>query len=1557
MSIRTRRSKIPKSILDEMKNFAEEEEKFKAHLKKVIITKIDNPILVFMSRYKPERLFLKFKGPKDEVRRSYLIINELQKLLKDEKIEDKERHINYILDIIKYKNVRPHLIKLISNRKKLVNLMKKNKFEPPKMDLMMQKKGKFMNKSVLRKCYMTKNAFGQLKKDKKDELLKPLFFRDQYVILESKNTVLEKVANIKKLNKQKLGIKKILNWPSKKELKNYTCRLRFENLHDLKQTAIYFPSPKDCKVLKYHVVTERILSNDPNLGKKIKVLPSIWKVKQFEFFYNNILKKFFKSPEIYNKISTSTKKIEEVTKNFVEEKFPNLEESLLEKDDKVIDFQNNVHVTVLKLRDVVDVEDGLGDKLMASVIVRDYENLEPRKKILRFKSEFEVVKQKRVFRDVVLDQVQFVEVKKNVPRKFLERVFFKHKLLFMVKKIVFENLKREEEFGKIEGDLRVFENMNLEIQIIPFEGAVPLCSPTVKNEENLEFLCFQTESSLILSFKKIDDLKILVVDKNTEKVIVELLPDLRNRLGIIILEQFINIPFLGKINESVIKGNMFVSVVIFPKNLEMAHLSLSKTEIEWNFENFGDLLENTRDYLDFKMDFFPENYLEDQNLAGFNNNFHFYNQKHIGFTNFPAFFNENKYIFSKLQNENFENFNLLEELKKIKKLEEKDINFIFETTLTNYNREEKKHKNKIFDILTKITNLLDTKNRAILHSINFSTFSSDFTKLIFNQIKSKFQNQLMFEIDQKIISFVEKHSYLTNHQKFRFFKLTFEIILLFNNNFIKNANLKISFSKNYFIIILKTMLGNYDLSDEYLRKIVINCVFRINWMQSYSEFSSLVGICNKILVFKHFFKSLFFDFYDGFFGKRLDFDDILSRFLSNSFCEVLSVEDFNVYIDFKVFFENVLSFENFKTGVIEKFAEIEMTIFGLFDVLLLLQIFKDNYLKVKTLEGNNILKFVQEIIRTDCLNIKLLLPKMMKLFITLYNEDFYLEEIKYLISLQKTQIFEKGEKTQKLKTKISSLNLTSETLQKLITKKITKNQNFIFKTKNIYQNTENSKPQIPLQKSIYDTNILDFQTQKNTENILHRDIFFEVLDTYTESTYENPKEFEKTQNSQKSQNLNILLIHLNNLDYSMIDSINIKRKKEDFISQVEIDREEFNELVKIFEIEISFNAISEIWDLFGFLYGSESEVSLFFVIVGFLVFSGKEFFEGFEDCVFFLREVTRVFFGEGEKVLAEAVSCFFRVLKEFYPTISLDEAVCNSFDNIEGENFFYIKEAKIYFYDFEVDVVYLCKKHFSSFLFKTGKYGIHFSTSFCKDLIVVFKDLEKTKNFIKKDQKFTLLLSTSQLQKEKTYSIEFKISFPNNEPHIFSKNLSPLYFPNQISQKSLISPNIIKYFLYISPLNYHMKNDYPETPFIFRKYPLIFNLEYKKKVFLQTKITFDFDKEIEMVNSLTSWSYSKEDKIQDLLLELEEKKLNLAIPFSFFFMKLVYLVKYILNLVVTKLGEDSILKFVKLNTDDYDLVTGSKKRIDFESFLYDLKEFEDFMKQNKSFTLVIQYKF
>ena len=1560
MSIRarTKKSRIPKSIIDEMQNYAEKEAKFSLHLKNFIITKLDNPLLIFMSKYKAERLFLKFKGPKDEVRRSYLIINELQKLFTDEKLEDKERHIGYILDMIKYKNVRPHLIKLISNRKKLVNLMKKNKFIPPKVDLLMQKKGKLMNKTVLRKCYMTRNAFGQLKKNKKDELLKPLFFRDQYVILETKNRVLEQIANIKKLNKKKLGIKKILKWPDKKELVNYQCRLRFENIMDFKQTAIYFPEAKDCEVIKYHVVTERILSSDPNLGKKIKVLPSIWKVAQYEYFYNNFIKKFFKTTDIYQKITKYNDDIGEVVKNFVDEKYPNLEESLLEEDKNVFEFNNNVHATLLKKRDVIDVEDGLGDKLMASVIVRDYDNLKtPHKQINKFKSDFEVVKQRTLYKKPMLKLIAFEEKKKYLPKKFIERVFFKHKMLFTIKKIMLENIEQDENLGKNEVDIGILKKMNLEVQIIPVEGGEIKTSPTIKGEENLEYITYQTEISLIISFKRIDELKIIIVDKNTGKVLVEFLPDLRNLLEIIILEQYFVIPFIGKINESVIKGNIFVSLVIFPKNLEMAHLSYSKTEIEWNFENFGDLLELTTNYSLFKNDFFPEDYLENQNYDAFNGNCHFYNQKHIGITNFNSFFNENKFIHSFLEIQN--DFDIIKHLQKIRELEDRDINYIFETTVTNYNRSEKRNMNLIYEIFLKIINLLDTKNRALLHSLNFQIFSSDFTKLTFNQIKGKFQNTLMFQLDQKIISFIEKHSYLTNHQKFRLFKITFEIVLLFNNNFIKGANLKIAFSNHYLIIILKILLINYNLSDEYIRKIIINIIFRNNWMNNYTQFSSLVLINNKLIIFKHFFKALYFDFYDTYFGKRIDFDDILSRLLSNSFCNILSAEDFNIYLDFKIFFETVLSFDNFKLEVITNFADLEITIFGLFDILLLLQIFKDNYLKVKNLKQNNVMKFVQEIIKTDCSNIKNILPNIMRLFETLYNENFFMEEIKYLISLQKTNIYEEGLKSEQLKNKILSLNLDQSKFQELINKKFLRNETFKFKAKAIYHIISNDD-EIPIENlkvSIFDKNILDFQTKKNHEEILLRDAFFEVLDVFEESTYENPKEFENKKKSKNRENKNTLLIHINNLDYKMINSINIKQNREDF-NQIEIDRDEFNSIIKFFSAEINFSKITEIWDLLTFLYNNETEVSLLFIITIFICFSQPDFSECYDNIIYLLKNITQIFFpGENEKILPEGATCVFNVLKKFYPTTSIEESVSNLFDNIEGNNYFHVKDAKIYFYDFEIDVNYLVKKHFSSFLFKTGKYGIHFSSSFCKDLVVVFKNLEKTKDFYKRDQKFSLLLSISQLEIEKTYSIEFKISFSNDETHIFSKLTTPLYFERKISKEKLIFPNVIKYFVFNSPLNYYLKNDFPETSFIFRKVPLIFNLEYKKKIFLQTKINFDFDKEIEMVNSLTSWSYSKEAKIQDILLELEEKKLNFQIPFSFFFMKLVYLVKYILNLIIQKLSEESILKFVKLNTDDYDLVTGSKKKVDFESFLYDLKEFEDLSKKNKSFTLVIQYKF
>ncbi len=90
--------------------------------------------------------------------------------------------------------------------------------------------------------------------------MKPQYLKDNQIKLELKEDVINRVNKIEEIKKKGIPEKKILKWPVDKKITDQKCRIRFLNNSRGRQRAIYFKEYDYGKIVKNHVIFQRLMS-------------------------------------------------------------------------------------------------------------------------------------------------------------------------------------------------------------------------------------------------------------------------------------------------------------------------------------------------------------------------------------------------------------------------------------------------------------------------------------------------------------------------------------------------------------------------------------------------------------------------------------------------------------------------------------------------------------------------------------------------------------------------------------------------------------------------------------------------------------------------------------------------------------------------------------------------------------------------------------------------------------------------------------------------------------------------------------------------------------------------------------------------------------------------------------------------------------------------------------------------------------------------------------------------------------------------------------------------
>ena len=242
---------------------------------------------------------------------------------------------------------------------------------------------------------------------------------------------------------------------------------------------------------------------------------------------------------------------------------------------------------------------------------------------------------------------------------------------------------------------------------------------------------------------------------------------------------------------------------------------------------------------------------------------------------------------------------------------------------------------------------------------------------------------------------------------------------------------------------------------------------------------------------------------------------------------------------------------------------------------------------------------------------------------------------------------------------------------------------------------------------------------------------------------------------------------------------------------------------------------------------------------------------------------------------------------------------------------------------------------------------------FCKDIQTVFSDLIHKGKLKPNFSKFTLFLEVSIQEVVKSFSIPFKISFVP-ETKIFCKLRDPLNFEKLISDKNMLDENALAYYYQNSPFTFLSSFTSLKLPVNFLDYQVIVKYRTKKEVFLTVKANFVDAEDERTCSNLTEWYRGNPDV--DKLVKFKNAELELGVHYTYLFLNMGRLHKYLATLVTENLDLEDVFKFIKLNVERHSYTTVKNKDISPDLHLFELADFDIAFTRNEPFVVNVNYK-
>lgn len=1538
-----------KSLLTDNDGIQLNEQNFARALDTYRVQKVKSPIDQFIKSFKLEKLKIKAKNKQEETLHTFLLLSEMEGLLKDE--SHSEDYIRNIVEIFRGNNLKSYIVKLNFKPRYIKKIENENSFKLPKTHIIIHKKAHITRKHLFRKGYMVPTAFGQIKKLDTKKLLKSEKFQDQFVYLEMKNQVLEKTK--KYLENKKKGVvgKKILKWVDNKKIKGMSVRVRYEAIKKGTQKAIYYKDPIAAQNLKDNSIIQRVIVADPQKNQKIKVFISIWKVKLAEYFYNHYLKNLISARNGPDIIQEENVRVRKVTKNYLQKNYPNLYDSGYNPVN-TLNFENNSHMKVkskINRKNRDEVNELNFATTIVPVVINDDEDLEDHKRKMDLKSPFENLDKKIEKNDILfvdfLDSFKinprekmFVE-EKPVKYKFIKNLTTNSILVLNFNKIVIDNIFSHKDCHLDEEEIN---SLIFKIETSVKKGNMWAESSTFAEESTTEFIAFDIDSSFKVDINNLKKIGIKLTNKLKDEVLIDLVINIQDLLETFYLENMFHHGFDFEYKGVQLQGLISFLLILIPRNLEISHFMLNRELIDTNFERFGELISNCETYVDYQRNFFSKEYFKMKEKKKCYEFFYFYNN-YLPRINERVRHQENM-ILNSLKKGNYEEFVLL--LKNIFK-KKYTVKSLLTQTNDDITNNIQKGNSEIYDLIIKVQNLLSPKSRLLLNNFVFEFKNKNFLNLSNNDLSFGFHALQITRITIEAENYLKKYNFLQSDEKYMVYDLIYKIYLNFDNNSFLGKNYHIFFSKHYIPMIVNFVLVNStELKNDDILKMIANQIINQNNMINYSETGALENLNKSIIFFKIIFKKVYPLVFSVYMNYMISLDNFLCKSFINSFADIFDSVMFNVFSDFKNLLYVIFISQEGNVGFLKKFAKIGISFYCLIDVLFVIEALvnqKHNF------ENLNPIYFLQEIknsLKRTEINLSTIFAGIFKMLDFLMDQNFLYSDYSFLMKIVNNRNEEKIQSFKNFSLNIKSLKLKKLQLKSIIQKELVKNDIFTLRLKSLYKNAS-QKAEMDTTKQSEDENI--DEGFDPFASLIEEDIFFEITEEFDNDMNEDLDVFQK----KKLPKYESCVVYLNNLEHKLIESsLSTKIGKSDFDNILDFD---FNELDGFLEavfgcsdtirVEI-FNDLSKILD--------KKKISLLNTIIAVIISYTEDTYEISEMLSYLSKILTNIFFEDkpDNKHYDKVVGYILNSVYKFLPISYYSEFEKNQIENTNKTLFCYINNANLNLDSYSIDITQICIKHFCASVFLLKEPSIHLNKIFCKDLESLFSEMIHKGELEPNFNRFEIYIDVYQQGESQTINIPFKISFVP-ETAVFCKVQNPIFFKYYFNKYNLIDNSVLENVFLESPFCYFDYYTSLRSSLDFIGQEFVFKMIFKKLEFLTIKINFKVI-EPEICSNLLSWNYEVEKPEQ--LIKMKKKKFEIDLPYTYFFLNFEEFFHVLKIHIVENLENDDIFKFVQLNNSNHTLNTTKNKNIDPKKHFYDLKGYEKTLKKKSKFEVLIKYK-
>jgi hypothetical protein len=1497
------------------------------------------------------------------------------------------------MSLIQNKDTKRFLTLMGVKKRKMQTAERDNLFEPPNSIVYLEKLGQILKRITIRDCYLTKDKFGQVKGNNLNTLIKPNIFIEQNVYLQSKKHVEggEKLAVGKNMTpdqrKREKELKsRILKWPSEskhKQLKGMKYRVKFEEIKKGRPRAVFLKSKQDCTNLRNHVILKKLQNKDSNVANKLKNLALMFKVKQAEYFYEQELKSFLKSSYTVGHIKTFNNELAGVLEdlNFAVErtnrggddksefrlgKYKHLNK-LVEQE-----FEDKKKIFATRIDMHLDVLDSLGDVDPLALGRSPYRELDSGVNPDARQNSLDLVKRSK---DILrIDGLQA----DNEGFDYLRMIVDNTAVVVKLEKLIVE--RTEDTSANQTIYEAIIRNNNAKE---PQEGS---CN-SYKSTENKLYCTYELDASIFCEKETFNKVEVTIQDMFSEKTLFFKEIDLMSKLERVHLENTVYHVF--DLNEEVegadpVVGVMVFNIVLFPTNLEIAHLLCPEDILEKQFDQFEHTIKNISDFLSYRENFFQKVVQKNKHEEYKGSDLFYFRNKFIDKRHFSVQFQDDSLAscnrFSDLEW-------LRNKLGGVLSSEAIDMGILISDNIPRLDSDVPFGEDFVYDLYLRACWLFAPSERLVINKAMFGISNVNF----FENTEFKISNDMKISrehlriINKDLTFFFRKMNYLTLTQKEVMKNITHRVFFFLDNNVIGGKKYNFHYSKHYLPLIASIVLINeQSLTDKDLVLLCINAIFSTVFIQDYTYTNHINYLSYTVAYFKFLFKKLYPEQYIELTKILVDFDMIIAGFLFNSFADVFDHISTNIYMDLKILLELLFGANEKNINLIGDLKNFGMRLSTFVDVMFLLQSFAAMYEKFKfATEPHQIRLSMKSILVKQIQSTELTLKQIIQLVEYVSDNNFFDDEFKtFREGLTETHLGN-AMNFMHLKTTLRKANLKENVLQDIIRDQLVKNNVFCLRLQSMYRNmdADDEEGEVKDRKNKRLSKLAD--SGYNNDDSLDEDIFFEVAEE-GQPLYD---EFPGKGVDATAMRYLTCMVYLNNMDMNLLETVSNQHKLKANLNNIfELNEDEFETMVLKY-VNISRDYIPKLFEALCKLSQSPRVPVLKFIIL--LILSVTEDFEkSAEHLSHFIytlssiihSEVAAVEIGKNTKAPFKINDILYELSKES-PNLGGEDRihfsevvkyVITEVASMTPFNLFTffterlvdvqhpqvaidIKHAKLHLNEQVIDITELCIRHHVSSTYSEGRPCLLFNQAFNDWMTDIFSSLIQEEQIDQSISKFDVFLEVYIGNKIRHYRIPFRIVHVP-EIAVFCKQNHRIYFDRDFESNSIFPKSTFVDLFSQMPYNFmnstQVTNLIP-TPLFNSERKLILHFNFNGETVLKVSANFkDFD--LENPHDLQPWSFKNPQANQ--LKQMNTGTVEINMPFSVFFLPMKDLIYHMVQLVLPKVKEVDIFKMIKLFMKYYELSTVTNKKIDTNLMLSELNEYIRAMDNNIDLNLKISIK-